>query len=236
MISMDGLLEVASAILSTSGQRVDVAAQNISNMETPGFKRHVAFAALLDQPPNIGDETGSVNSRSDFSQGALQGTGSSADLAIAGPGFFTVRLGDEIAYTRAGDFIRDHDRLVRPDGYALQAASGGDLVLKPGAFTVASDGTVTQSGAEIARIALVNADKPEQLQPVEGGFLAPASVVMDEAAAPVVHQGMLEASNVASGREMVSIIEASRTAEAGQQLIQVYDELLGRAFNALGGA
>ena len=241
---MGGMIEIASAILAESQQRIDIAAQNIANMETPGYKRLIAFNTLLANVPEVGEQAQLVSTRTDFAQGAMISTGSALDLAISGPGLFVLRLGDQIIYSRQGSFIRDADgRLVRSDGYALQAASGGDLVLKPGSFSVATDGTVTQVGtgaasqsaAEVGRIALSRPDDPARLQRVTGGFAASAGVSMSDVAAPTVHQGMVEASNAGNGPEMVSIIEASRRAESGRQIIQVYDELLGRAFGVLGG-
>jgi len=241
---MSGLIDIAAVILAEAQQRVDISAQNIANMETPGYKRRVAFDALLASLPEVDDQEQRVASRTDFAQGGLAKTGSPLDLAISGPGFFMLRnsngtsaeAANQVIYTRQGSFSRNGDgRLVRTDGYALQAASGGDVVLKPGSFLVANDGTVTQAGAEVARIALFQPDQPARLQAVSGGFAAPSDVAMDEVAAPTLHQGMLEGSNVSNGQEMVSIIEASRRAEAGQRIIQVYDELLGRVFGVLGG-
>ena len=233
---MGGLIEIASAILAESQQRVDVAAQNIANMETPGYKRTVAFAALLDMADSDTPDVLSVPTRTDFAQGGLTNTGSPLDLAISGAGFFALRQGDRTVWSRQGAFaLYGSGHLVRSDGAVLEADTGGDLVLKAGAFVVAADGTVTQAGQEVGRIGLSEADNPGRLQPVSGGFSAPAGVTMNDVARPVIHQGMLEASNVSNGQEMAGIIEASRRAEVGQKLVQVYDELLGRVFSAFGG-
>jgi len=233
---MGELIEMASAILAESQQRVDMAAQNIANMETPGYKRAVAFDTLLADHSDSSGNLQLVASRTDFAQGALISTGSPLDLAISGTGFFVLRQGDKVIYSRQGGFARDSaGHLVRGDGYVLQGASGGDLTLKPGPFTVASDGTVTQAGQEVAQIRLSQADVPARLQPVSGGFSALANTAMNDVTNPVIHQGMLEASNVSNGQEMAAIIEASRRAESGQKIVQVYDELLGRVFSSFGG-
>ena len=44
---MQGFLESASAILAQSERRVETAAQNVSNVATPGYKRKVDFAELV---------------------------------------------------------------------------------------------------------------------------------------------------------------------------------------------
>jgi flagellar basal-body rod protein FlgF len=49
-----------------------------------------------------------------------------------------------------------------------------------------------------------------------------------------VQQGAYEASNVTTGDEMVLMMEALRRAEAGQRVMNVYDDLLGRAVTSFG--
>ncbi len=45
---------------------------------------------------------------------------------------------------------------------------------------------------------------------------------------------MIEGSNVSLGEEMVSIMQSLRGAEAGQKLVNVYDDLMGRAISTFG--
>lgn len=112
--------------------RMDVIGNNISNVNTTGFKRgRVNFQDLLSQTqagaarPN--ERVGGVNPQqvglgmnvasidTIFTQGSLQTTGVKSDVAIQGEGFFIMRAGDQEFYSRAGAFSLDADgTLVNP--------------------------------------------------------------------------------------------------------------------------
>ena len=57
---------------------------------------------------------------------------------------------------------------------------------------------------------------------------------MHDAEQPVVRQGMVEASNVSMADEMLALMAALRSAESAQRVVQVYDDLMGRALTAFG--
>ena len=112
--------------------RMDVIGNNISNVNTTGFKRgRVQFQDMISQQmsgaarPN--EEVGGVNPKevglgmtvasidNIFTQGNLQSTGVSTDLAIQGNGFFILKNGEESFYTRNGAFSLDmNGTLVNP--------------------------------------------------------------------------------------------------------------------------
>lgn len=173
----------------------------------------------------------------DFTAGKPIETGNPYDLAILGDGFFTVRSGDRVLLTRQGQFQRDVDgRLITPQGGILQSADGGDLVLKGQSVSVAADGTVLDGGEPVGRVAVSQVAEPERLTDVGGGLFAAGDGDVAPADAPRVRQGMLESSNVSMGAEMVAMMETLRRAEAGQRLVNVYDDLMGRALTAFGQA
>lgn len=112
--------------------RMDVIGNNISNVNTNGFKRgRVNFQDMISQQLSGAakptDELGGVNPKevglgmtiatidNVFTQGNLQSTGVSTDLAIQGNGFFVMKNGEESFYTRNGSFGLDVDgTLVNP--------------------------------------------------------------------------------------------------------------------------
>src|SRR5690606_30680474 len=110
--------------ISTSGLRseqkqIDVISNNVSNMQTPGFKRsRVHFVDVASGPAaadiraSAVDSTGSgsrVESTSTvFAQGDMRVTGNPLDVAIDGPGLFELQAEDgTLVYTRAGQFRVD---------------------------------------------------------------------------------------------------------------------------------
>ena len=118
--------------LNANSQALGMIADNISNVNTVGYKGNSAqFSTLVTQSPTRTTfSPGGVMSQpapSIDQQGLLQGTGSKTDVAIAGNGFFVVNeasspgLGDEYFFTRAGAFNPDENGdLVNTAGYFLQ--------------------------------------------------------------------------------------------------------------------
>ena len=112
--------------------RMDVVSNNISNVNTYGFKSsRVTFQDMISQTLSGAakpeENRGGVNPRQVglgmtvasidriFTQGSLQTTGNQTDLAISGDGFFVISDGDRKYYTRAGSFGLDKNgTLVNP--------------------------------------------------------------------------------------------------------------------------
>ncbi len=211
---------------------MQLCAQNLANISSSGYKRKVDFAALTGSA-----EAPSAVTRIDFSPGKQIATGSPLDFAIEGKGFFAVRSGEAILYTRSGQFHRDDEgHLATPSGAVLQAAGGGDVAVSDDAFKLQSDGTVIEAGAPVARLAVVDFVSTAALAASEDGLFAAPAALAQPVDIVAVRQGALEASNVSNGDEMVTMMEALRRAETGQRLVQVYDDLMGRALTNFGQA
>ncbi|SMB94104.1 flagellar basal-body rod protein FlgG [Thermanaeromonas toyohensis ToBE] len=176
----------------------------------------------------------------DFSPGPLEETGRSTDLALVDrpgqpPSFFAVQVGGEIRYTRNGYFR------VGPTGY-LETTEGspvlgqsGPLRVGEGRWWVDTQGRVWVEDREIDRLLLVNFEQPQALQRLENNlFMAPPEAVPQEAVGVEVKQGFLEKPNLDGVREIIDMLSALRAYEAGQKVIQVQDELLGKVVNELG--
>lgn len=232
------ITEIAAQILSGAQERAEVAAQNITNASTPGYRRRIPFSEMVAaQRPDGGlRDPLRTGAAADFSAGQLIETGGPTDIAIGGQGFFAVRGGEAIFYTRQGQFRRDAEgRLATAHGLVLQSVDGGDVVVGEAPFEVARDGTVTQNGEPLARIALVDFEDRGALAPGEAGAFSAGDAEPVPVVAPSLRQGMLESSNVSMGDEMVAMMEAVRRAETGQRLVTTYDDLMGRALNIFGG-
>lgn len=149
--------------------KIDVLGNNIANINTIGYKgSRVTFTETLTQmlsgsqqsveggytnPMQIGlgMSLGSIDAQLD--QGALEATGSLADLAIQGDGYFVIGAGNKQLYTRAGAFHFDSDgHLTTSDGFSVQGwisnrdqtlenqgtAMIRDLVIDPNAVSIGS--------------------------------------------------------------------------------------------------
>jgi flagellar basal body rod protein FlgG len=228
---MGELIEVVGEVLSRSERQVEISAQNLSNISTPGYKRAYSFSTMVTA--TSGANTGSM--AVDLSPGRTIDTHNPYDLAIQGKGFFRVRSDAGMLLTRQGMFQPGADgRVVTSQGYVLQTDDGGDLTLQGGPFQVQPDGVVIQDGQPVAKLAIVDVGDPTALQPAQAGmFTAPdgAQSPMDSAS---VVQGALESSNTSTADEMISMMEAVRRAETGQRLANVYDDLMGRILSTFG--
>jgi flagellar hook protein FlgE len=152
---MPSSFSTALSGLRGNASAVDVIANNLANMSTIAFKASSAqFTDLIYQqigqnragvPFQVGLGTAPISVVRNFDQGTIQNTSGSLDAAIQGAGFFVVKRGDAIFYTRAGNFQLNSDGLLitgssdRVQGW-VQDASGvvntnlpvGDIVIPVG--------------------------------------------------------------------------------------------------------
>lgn len=221
-------------MLSRAFERTEISAQNMANITTPGYKALSSFPfEESGLETGVPGESSGRNTAIDFSSGQLQKTGNPFDLALSGTGFFVVRSDTQTFYTRDGQFVRGNGgRIETSDGLSLQSESGGDIVVPQNNPQILSDGTVLANGQPVARIATVDfADRGTLEQAGAGRFTTTSQT---EDADVQIHQGMLESSNVSTAGEMISIMSALRSAESGQKIVQVYDDLMARALSAFG--
>jgi flagellar hook protein FlgE len=131
---------IALSGLNAAQKDLDVTSNNIANVGTVGFKESraefvdVYAASLLSSgKTKVGDGVLTADVAQQFSQGSIQFTNNSLDLAITGNGFFaTVPELDslEASYTRSGQFKLNSDNFVVNSG-------GGHLL----GFPINADGT-----------------------------------------------------------------------------------------------
>ncbi len=231
---MGEIVEIGSAILTSTERKLETVSHNIANITTSGFKRQIPFAELLLSTDSI-DRAQTVNAtRADMEQGKLQKSDNPLDIAISGSGFFMVSAGENMFFTRQGEFRLDEDsRLVTSQGFAVQGMEG-DIMLSGGRPEILQDGTILEDGLPVAQIAIFDAEDGQSMQPVSGSLFAAPEAMMLMADNYVLRQGMVETSNVGIAEEMITMMAAIRQAEAGSKLVQVYDDLIGRALTTFG--
>lgn len=249
-----GLYTSASGMLAQMARQA-IVTNNINNATTSGFKQELTSQGLFwqmlldrvqraDRPaadtaaaipigPAI-TTAGALRATTDHTQGGLTDTGGELDLALTGPGFFAVQTPTGVQLTRDGSFARDaQGRLVAADG-ALVLGVGGPLTLPDGPVAIAADGTITVGDQAVGQLQLLEAP-PEQLTRAgQNRFALLAGAAPVPATNAAVNQGFLERSNVDITRAVTDMMSAARAYEANQRLIQLQDELLGKAVNEVG--
>jgi len=236
------VMDIAAIAMGLEMRRVETVAHNISNATTPGFKRQLdgalsasaAAASVIAGPEDEQVIGAAARAVTDFSQGKLNRTDNPLHLALSGPGFFVVRTGQEIAFTRGGIFTRDAEgRLVTPQGAVLQG-DGGDVAVRSESFRVTADGTVIEDQRPVARVSVVDFLDRAALTRGPGGAFRASEAQQTRVDDPVVRQGFLETGNVDLGHEMVRMMEAFRRFQMHQKLVQGHDEMIGGAVRRLG--
>lgn len=226
-------------------RRLEAIANNLANVDTPGFKRDLAicqarYAEAVEEglkSPGSGDLDdigGGViirQTKTDFSAGPLRHTQNPADLAIEGDAFFQVRKGDETFLTRAGNFrLTARGDLVTQQGYAVLGDTGTPIVVKPdsGPWEISGSGILRQRDGDAQTLALVKPDSLQDLVKVGENLFHSASdprpIAPNERK---VASGYLELSTVKPTVEMTAMIEASRLVEANINLMKTQDQMLG---------
>ncbi len=211
---------------------LDVIANNLANVNTTGFRGQREFysavtANLADVPLTplnraINDFGVLGGAHLDLTQGSLQSTGSNLDLAISGPGFFTVQTARGVRYTRDGSFHLDkNSTLVNQEDEPVLGQSG-PIVLPRGEVSVASDGTVAVDNAVAGRVQIVEFANSENLT-AEGNsdFSAPAG---SEATAQksTVSEGMLESANLNPIEQTAMMMSLQRHAELLERTLSIF--------------
>lgn len=110
---------IALSGLNAATADLTVTANNVANSATTGFKSSRAqFAELFSVSPQgvsslaTGSGVRVSQVAQQFSQGNIDFTDNSLDLAVSGQGFFVLSDGGALAYTRAGAFQIDRDGYV----------------------------------------------------------------------------------------------------------------------------
>lgn len=137
-MSLFSTLNVGSSGLGVSSTWMNVIGDNISNLNTTGYKAgRASFSDFLPQHVfgvngggqiGSGAVTGSVNTL--FGQGTLETTDNALDMAIDGGGFFVMSDGIQEFYTRAGEFgYDDEGYVVNGAGLRVQGYSGDGVAV-----------------------------------------------------------------------------------------------------------
>lgn len=123
----------------THSRAMNVVGNNLSNINTVGFKRsELEFEQLISGAVSgragngnpiqfgLGAVTGDIGNF--FAQGAVQGTGNATNIALVGDGFFMTSDGTDTYYTRAGNFnLNTLGQLVAPNGTIVQGYLPGAI-------------------------------------------------------------------------------------------------------------
>lgn len=225
----------------------ETTADNLANINTPGFKGTKLFHRLLTEQVNGKEITRTVTmQQTNFEQGVLEPTGNELDFGIDGKGFFVVEQDGETFLTRDGRFQFDSDGYLRNSRGANVMGRGGEIHL-PEYFTtpsesgvqpqleVGKDGTIRLNDEIVDQLRIVKVDDPASLSRQGSSYFgADDETAFEEDTESVVMQGYFEKGNVESLHEMVDMMRNMQMFESQQKALRTTDEMMSQATNTLG--
>lgn len=232
---MDGLQLVNLTRQIALKRELETVANNIANVNTPGFKaRSLRFAEMLRGLAGQDTERSGLTSFAhdrgntvDFGDGALEKTGAPLDVAVQGANLLVVQTPQGERYTRDGGFRLDaQGRIVTRSGFPV-LGDGGPITIAPGEtnLAIADDGRVTSSGGEKGRLRLVSVADPATLIPEGDNLFAANAALQPAPPGTAVIAGHLERANVRPMMEISRLIEIGRAYASAASLMQRHDEL-----------
>ena len=233
-----GLLSSSQA-MAMQAQRHDLIANNLANVNTPGFQRLIARVrseqgqAVPGGAPATGQRL-EVTSVPSQRPGALRPTGNPLDVAIGGEGYFLVETPVGLRLSRDGSFgLSREGELIHSSGNPV-LADGSSLIIR-GTPSILPDGSVMDGERLIGRLTLVRPNSMAALRR-DGENLHDALDGYEELEADEVRvvSGHLEGSNVDAVEEMVSMIRAFKAYEIAQKAAQSVDDTLQTATQKVG--
>lgn len=225
--------------------RMDVASNNLANVDTTGFQKQTAHIYSFPEAPIIRVHQGQSRvlgalgtgafvdgSRSSFAPGILRTTENPLDAALVGSGFFAVETAEGPRYTRDGRFSINQSGLLTTLDGNLVRGERGSIYVGEGHVLLNEKGEVTVNGEFVDKLLVVEFNDREGLLRRGANLFEALPEAGDPFRYPAtIAPGVIEMANVNVVREMVNLINIQRAYEANQKVVQAFDETLGKVIN-----
>jgi flagellar basal-body rod protein FlgF len=240
---MDNTMYVGLSRQITLQRELDIAANNIANADTAGFKLEDLMTRADSAAPSMTKGLKAPTTfvmddgvARDFKQGQLRQTGGPLDVGIEGQGFFRISTAGGERYTRDGRFKLDPTgKLITQDGDAVQG--GGDIIIDAvkGPVSISEGGLISQAGQRVGQLDIVRFDDLSSLAKDGNNlFRNISNLTPQDASDAKVRQGMLESSNVQPIVQITHLINVSRAYESITTMMSQNADLSRRAITRLG--
>lgn len=230
---MDSGFYAACTALMARSQTLDLVANNLANLSTPGYRaQHDSFRSLL--ATSSGTPLSGLNQavndyavlgfgQLDLSQGNLERTGNDLDLGIGGHGFFVVQTANGQRFTRDGSFhVSTKGQLVTLSGDLVLGTDDRPIPIVGAPVSVSPDGTISVNGALAGQVKVVDFPPGTALESVGKTYYSAPDKSAVSATQASIQQGALEASNVNSISSAVELITVQRYAELIQRALSMF--------------
>lgn len=247
---MKGFYNLTSGMLS-QGRRLDVVANNMTNISTAGYKAEHYTDRTFDEvmAVRIGNKDKSVYQElptyqahilapdhlyTDFGQSSFEETRLPLDFAIEGEGFFAIQTVDGVAYTRAGSFTLDNEGyLCLSELGRVLGRDGEPIQLPTDKLTSDEQGNLsTDSGEYLATLGVFMFEDNGELERTPYGLFTGEGAQVNEDV--TIHHKWVERSNVDLIKEMTNMMTTQRALQSAAQMSKIYHEVITRAVNDIG--
>jgi len=213
-------------------RQLDVLANNLAHVDTPGFKADaLRFEEMLNRAQQGTGFVDTGETTIQMTQGSLRKTDNPLDVAVAGDGFLVVDTPKGSRLTRAGRMVVGADGILRTvAGHPVQGANGTISMVplgderREGPLVIESNGRIMQGDVELGVLRRVAAGADELKKEGLDMFALKAGDVnnLPPAQTGEILQGHVEDANVNPVFAMTEIIQVQRTFEALQQMTKTY--------------
>ena len=231
---MDRLGYTAMTAASRSMQSLQVRANNLANVNTPGFRADLERANATQVEGYGYDsrylavvEGNGVN----MAPGVMMATGRDLDVAIRGNGMLVVQDGNGEAYTRQGSLQLDAEGRLTLGGRAVLGEGGPVVLPEFDSLTIGNDGTISiiPRGdfltAEVDRLRMVDAPAAELMKKPNGLLVRQDGQAAEPVLNPSLVSGYLEGSNVSSIEQLTATMSLNRLFETQVKMMKAADDL-----------
>jgi len=245
---MPGIHTLTSGMI-TQQRKIDISSNNISNINTAGYKKEQAVTTnfgnlLINKMEQKGihqtaTPIGNVSiiktigeNNTIHSQGIIEETGVLTDFAIMGSGFFKVNQNTNAVYTRNGSFNIDKDGFLFLQGVGRVQGQNGDINIRTDKFDFSSDGTISADGNIVDKIQIYDfADYKNLKKTDEGKFSSDSMPYISENAE--IKNKTIERSNVDVTKEMTDMMSSQRALQTASQALKIMDMVQEKAVSEI---
>lgn len=245
-----GFYNLTSGMLS-QGRRLDVIANNMTNVSTVGYKAEQYTDRTFDEVmvTRIGNKIKSPYQTmetyqshilapdhlyTDFEQSSFEETNLPLDFAIQGEGFFAIQMEDGVAYTRAGSFTLDNDGyLCLSELGQVLDREGNPIQLPTDKLDVDKQGNLyTMDGDYLGTLGVYQFEDNQELERNPYGLFVGDGAQVNEDV--VIHHKWVERSNVNLVKEMVEMMSTQRALQSAAQMSKIYDQVIQKGVSSIG--
>jgi len=241
---------------------IDTISNNLSNVNTTGFKKQRAeFEDLLYQTVlmagtpateiteiptgiQVGHGVKVAATQKMFEQGSLQNTENKLDIALEGEGFFKIRLFDgSMAYTRDGSFKIDSNRqIVTSNGFLLEPPIVLPENFIHNSLTIGQDGKMTvkivgeEDPVEVAQMEIYRFVNPAGLNSIGGNLYKTTPASGEEIPGQPAFEGMAKLHQGFLEMSNVKVVEEMVNMIVAQRAYEVNSKAIQTSDSMLGTA